>query len=141
MTTLKKENRRILGRLSLVMKHCICYKVNPDQLNAGIPIENLEKTGYRTIGETEQNLARTGITGLSRHQQFTDKPRAKFAASRPILRLISEDYAAATHGKSIRVPAHFCHLIGREICLINEYSRSHKVMRLHEIIGDRGYFL
>jgi hypothetical protein len=123
----------------MVNTKCIRYSVDPRLLNAGIPIEQLERKNVQEFqsGETLQHL--------NRYAQGTQKLCGVKGVERPkppdqlLIELGLADYSKVLSGKLIKISPDVAKHQGKKFKVINKGTTSY-VMRILVMVGDRGYF-
>lgn len=141
----------------MVNTKCIRYSVDPDMLNAGIPVEQLERKNVHEFQSQET------IDHLNRYAQGTDRlctPKVvteRLALSevegsrsiehypRPIaskqleIELTSSDYNKVLSGKLIKIGSDIAKHQGKKFKVVNKDTGSY-VMRVLIVVGDMGYW-
>jgi hypothetical protein len=125
------------------MAKCIRYTVDPCKLNAGIPIEQLEKQDVCEFQSQET------MGHLSRYAQGTDrlhssepvghypKPQPR---SQPLeIGLSASDYNKVLSGSLIKLPPDVAKYQGKKTKLVNKDTGSY-VIRVLILVGDKGYW-
>jgi hypothetical protein len=119
---------------------CIRYSVDPTLLNAGIPIEQLEKKNAQDFPyqETIEHLNRyaQGTKGLYKEKTALHFPKPPEYLE---IELSPDNYTLALAGKLIKIsPEHALHQ-GKKFKIVNQVTGSF-ALRVLIVVSDRGYW-
>ncbi|MCC5618106.1 hypothetical protein LC605_24075 [Nostoc sp. CHAB 5836] len=119
---------------------CICYLVDPRLLNAGIPVEQLERKDEHEFisGETIEHLNRYAsgtqrLCGL-KSTEYYPKPPEQLE-----IELGLSDYSKVLSGELINISADTAKHHGQKFKVKNKGTTSY-VMRILLAVGKKGYF-
>jgi hypothetical protein len=130
---------------------CIRYTVDPCKLNAGIPVEQLEKQdecefqSQETMGHLSRYALKTDKLHSSEPVGHYPKPQARCRGDKasptlsPEIELTASDYNKILSGSLIKLPPDVAKYQGKKTKLVNKDTGSY-VIRVLILVGDRGYW-
>jgi hypothetical protein len=114
---------------------CTRYIVDPSLLNAGIPVECLEKKNIQVVREPEE--LKTYIQGSILHpNEVIEHPKPPDKLE---IELGLSDYSKVKAGELIKISPEIAKRNGEKIKIRNKGTDNY-VVRTLIVVGNRGYF-
>jgi hypothetical protein len=119
---------------------CIRYSVDPNLLNAGIPIEQLEKKNIQEIPfqETMQHFNRYSQSTAALHKEKASEYHPQPPEYLEI-ELSSSDYNKVMAGKLIKISTDIAPHNGKRFRITNKTTGSY-IKRTLVVLGNKGYW-
>ncbi|MHC5939548.1 hypothetical protein [Nostoc sp.] len=121
----------------MVNTKCVSYKVDPGLLNAGVPVEQLEKRNEQVLDNPAQEL-NCYFQGITRYSKTKSVELPK-PPDRLEIELGLSDYSKVKAGEPIKISPEIAKHNGEKFKIRNKGTTSY-VVRSLVVVGERGYF-